>query len=267
MDGGLDQARSLREIFASMSHGSADPATALAQAGHGDLPAHLVTEAVISYADSAPVEVAEHLQPYVVANSAVPAPEGYDDHPGGELPDAFALLTSAPAPLDVHHGDDLYGVHSGDQHSVLDDGIHHDLHDGLHDPLHDGFHDQLHDGARDAADHDAHHGDDGGHADLWFGHGQAEALAPHPLGDALAGTDDAAQHPFAEAGHSDPWLAGAGDTVPEHADGGDLALWNPDVHATDPAGHELDQPHEHQPVPVEDPAAHDLPLDGGHAGA
>jgi len=264
MDGGLEQARSLREIFASMSHGSADPATALAQAGHGDLPGHLVTEAVISYADSAPVEVAEHLQPYVVANSAVPAPDGYD-HPGADVPDAFSLLTSAPVPLDVEPGHDPYDVHAGDQHSLLDDGLHHDLHDGLHDPLHDGFHDTLHDTARDAADHDAHHGD-GGQTDLWFGHGQAAALEPHALADPLAAADDTAQPHYADAGHSDPWLVDAHDSVPEHAGDDGLALWNPDVHATDPAGHDLDQaPHEHPPVPLEDPASHDLPIDPGHA--
>jgi len=260
MDGGLEQVRSLRELFASMSHGSTDPATALAASGHADLPGHLVTEAIISYADSAPVEVAEHLQPYVVANSAVPAPEGHPA-PGAELHDGFALLTSAPVPVDVDHqlGHEGYDV---DQHSLLHDGLHDGLQDGLHDSLHDSFHDQLHD---TVADHDAHHGD-GGHTDLWFGHGQAAALTPHALGDALSTSDDATHH-FADAGQTDPWLTGGDGTVPEHVAAEGVPLFGADVHGHDPSGHDLavDQPHEHQPVPVENPDAHDLPIDPGHA--
>ena len=38
----------------------ADPAEVLRASGHADLPDGLVAEAVVSYADTAPIEVAEH---------------------------------------------------------------------------------------------------------------------------------------------------------------------------------------------------------------
>ena len=44
----------------------------LRASGHADLPDGLVAEAVVSYADTAPIEVAEHLSPFVMANSPVP---------------------------------------------------------------------------------------------------------------------------------------------------------------------------------------------------
>src|SRR4051794_4956964 len=147
MDGGMDSGASagfgagseptlsLRELFASMSHGGADPAAALAQAGHGDLPGHLVTEAIINYADSAPVEVAEHLSPYVVANSAVPAPDGHP-YPVTELHDGFSLLSSAPEPVDTDATDDPFEVHHDVDHPALDDASHAVDIDGLHDGLH-----------------------------------------------------------------------------------------------------------------------------------
>jgi len=69
-------ARPLRDVFADVAGDdgarASDPAELLRTSGHGDLPDHLVAEAVTSYADTAPVEVAEHLSPYVMANSAVP---------------------------------------------------------------------------------------------------------------------------------------------------------------------------------------------------
>jgi hypothetical protein len=84
---------------AARAHG--DPETYLAANGHPDLPPDLVAEAVVSYADTAPVEVAEHLAPYVTTHSAVPT-----DEPPAE--DWFGLLTTAPAEdLDADPGLDV----------------------------------------------------------------------------------------------------------------------------------------------------------------
>jgi hypothetical protein len=265
MDGGVETARSLRDIFASMSHGSADPAAALAEAGHGDLPSHLVTEAIVNYADSAPVEVAEHLTPFVVANSAVPAPVSHA-YPVTDLHDGLSLLASAPDP--VHTGaadhlpghDDPFGMHHdlADHPSVLDDVPHLTGHlTGVTDHTGDHAGDQ-------AADRDAHHGDDGAHTDLWFGHGQATALAPQLDAGALG--EGTGTHHYAEAAHTDPWLdvhAGLGhDAVPGHEPTG-LTLWDEHVDSHDTGSHDA-APAAH-PLPVEDPADHDLPIDPGHA--
>jgi hypothetical protein len=257
MDGGMEQARSLRDIFASMSHGPADPAAALAGAGHGDLPGHLLTEAIVNYADAAPVEVAEHLSPFVVANSAVPASGGHP-YPPADVHDGFSLLANAPEPVhpdaaDLAGHDDPFAVHHdlADQHSVLDDVPHLAGHvAGVTD----------HDSHDPAQDHDAHH-DAGDHADLWFGHGQAAALAPHLDGDGLPdGTDPGAAHPsFAEAAHTDPWLDVHPDldTVPAH-DAEGITLWDEHVDAEGAGGHDQHTVH---PLPAEEPAGHDLPMD------
>ena len=89
----MTPARPLNELLADLvgdagpAHG--DPQEYLSANGHADLPPDLVAEAVVSYADTAPVEVAEHLAPYVTAHSAVPA----GDEPSA---DWFELLTTAP---------------------------------------------------------------------------------------------------------------------------------------------------------------------------
>ena len=87
-------ARPLRELLADLvgdaearhAYGS-DPAGYLAAHGHPGLPEPLVAEAVVSYADTAPVEVAEVLAPYVMANGPVPGDE--------QQAEWFDLLTSA----------------------------------------------------------------------------------------------------------------------------------------------------------------------------
>lgn len=87
-------ARPLRELLADLvgdagarqAYGS-DPAGYLAAHGHPDLPEPLVAEAVVSYADTAPVEVAEALAPFVAAHGPVPGAE--------QAGDWFDLLTSA----------------------------------------------------------------------------------------------------------------------------------------------------------------------------
>jgi hypothetical protein len=243
---GAEPALSLRELFASMSHGGADPATALAQAGHGDLPGHLVTEAIINYADAAPVEVAEHLSPYVVANSAVPAPDG-QPYPVTDVQDGFSLLSTAPDPIDTHV-DDPYGV-PADTTDHLDDASPAVDIDAL--PAHDTA-----DQADPSADHDAHHGDGGEHADLWFGHGQASALAP-VIGEPIS-TDDPSS--TFSAGHTDPWLLDPADAAAEHPADDAVPLFGEGVepHGTD--AH--DAGHSAQPLQV-DPAEHHHDIDPG----
>jgi hypothetical protein len=95
----MSSTRPLHELLADLAgdadagraHG--DPEAYLAANGHADLPPDLVAEAVVSYADTAPVEVAEHLAPFVTTHSAVPAEDPPSD-------DWFDLLTTAPAPAD-----------------------------------------------------------------------------------------------------------------------------------------------------------------------
>ena len=118
----MDPARPLRDVFTDLTGdagaGAAqDPAAALAASGHPDLPDTLVAEAIVSYADTAPPEVAEHLAPYVMANSAVPAAD-----PAASEPDPSSwldLLASAPdvAEFDLDSSLDdaaLAGVATGD---------------------------------------------------------------------------------------------------------------------------------------------------------
>jgi hypothetical protein len=89
-------ARPLRDVFTEITGDdaarTADPTELLRSSGHGDLSHELVAEAVTSYADTAPVEVAEHLSPYVMANSAVPG-VGTEVDPSSWL----EVLASAPA--------------------------------------------------------------------------------------------------------------------------------------------------------------------------
>jgi hypothetical protein len=87
---------SLREVFDELAGGGdADPAEALADRGYGELPDPLLSEAIVSYADTAPVEVAEHLAPFVMVHSAVPV-DRVDEVPAG---DGLALLATAPEPI------------------------------------------------------------------------------------------------------------------------------------------------------------------------
>lgn len=90
----MASARPLRDVFADLTGGgntAGDPDALLRDQGHA-LPEHLVAEAVVSYADTAPAEVAEHLAPYVMAHSAVGA-DPVDEPADGWL----TLLGSAPA--------------------------------------------------------------------------------------------------------------------------------------------------------------------------
>jgi len=78
----LEPARSLHEVFQTLA-GDPDPDAVLTAAGHAGLPADLLTEAIVNFADTAPPEVAEHLSPVVLGASS-DAGLGLD------------LLTSAP---------------------------------------------------------------------------------------------------------------------------------------------------------------------------
>ncbi|GIF70569.1 hypothetical protein [Asanoa siamensis] len=83
-------ARPLKDVLTDLVGDPSATAEALAGAGH-DLPPDLVAEAVVSFAGSAPAEVAEHLAPFVTAHSGVPV-----DAEPGEPADWAALLATAP---------------------------------------------------------------------------------------------------------------------------------------------------------------------------
>src|ERR687890_805827 len=92
----MASARPLRDVFADLTGGeytADDPDALLRDHGHA-LPDDLVAEAVVSFADTAPAEVAEHLAPYVMTHSAVGADPVAGDEPSVGWLD---LLGSAPA--------------------------------------------------------------------------------------------------------------------------------------------------------------------------
>ena len=114
--GGMDPARPLRDVFADLvsdetaraAH-AADPDGYLEAQGHPGLPGSLVSEAIVSYADTAPAEVAEHLAPFVLANGPVPVDPLLVDPlvDGDALPgemgatEGLGLLATAPAETDL----------------------------------------------------------------------------------------------------------------------------------------------------------------------
>lgn len=95
----MEPVRSLREVLGGLAGAGqdADPERALREAGHGDLPDGLLSEAVASYADTAPVEVAEHLAPFVTAYR-----QGDEAAGAADPMAALDLLTSAPTPEADH---------------------------------------------------------------------------------------------------------------------------------------------------------------------
>jgi hypothetical protein len=118
----MESARPLRDVFAGLGEGADDlvggPGGVLSASGHSNLPEPLVAEAVVSYADTAPHEVAEHLAPFVQAFSAVPlpAPDGAPD------PDWFGLLATAPRVTDPAPAvlDTAYGYGDTGEHSNIE---------------------------------------------------------------------------------------------------------------------------------------------------
>lgn len=105
-------ARALHDILAELAQAGgsvAAPAEALATAGHGDLPDGLVAEAIVSYADTAPAEVAAHLAPFVTDHSALARAVAGPDAAGPELGDGWALLATAPAEPVLAGSDEFAG--------------------------------------------------------------------------------------------------------------------------------------------------------------
>ena len=107
----MDATRPLRDVFTELAgdddaRGS-DPGEVLRASGHGDLPDGLVAEAVVSYADTAPIEVAEHLAPFVMANSPVPLAHADADTADIESVGWLETLSTAAVPADIDPGDIL----------------------------------------------------------------------------------------------------------------------------------------------------------------
>lgn len=180
----MEPAPSLREVFAALAGGSANPAEALNAAGYGDLPGELVAEAIVNFADAAPVEVADHLSGFVKAHSPVPQSDPQNDEAAThafDTHDGLSLLASAPADVEVPDGDPR-GDPFGDEAPGLVD---HDaqLHDAqLQDPQLD-----------DTSDHDGFSADHHP-ADLFFGVGEPgldAAPVEHEAGPEASGFDPA----------------------------------------------------------------------------
>ena len=105
----MEPGRPLREAFAELlndesarSAYATDPDGFLGAYGHGDLPGSLVAEAIASFADSASPAVAEHLSPYVIAQSGITEPDGSEFADSGPGLDGLDLLASAPVGLELH---------------------------------------------------------------------------------------------------------------------------------------------------------------------
>lgn len=115
----MTQGRPLHTVFKELLHDdvarqayAADPGGLLGSAGHSELPDDLLAEAIVSFADTAPPEVAEHLAPFVMAHSAVPL----DDAEPPAATSGLELLAQAPAEVaDVSGVDDLDAVLDGTQ--------------------------------------------------------------------------------------------------------------------------------------------------------
>jgi hypothetical protein len=120
-------ARPLREVFTDLTGDeearrahAADPDGFLAAHGHPGLPSELVAEAVVSYADTAPPEVAQHLAPYVIEHSSVPIEAGAGAVPT-ETENWFELIASAPATEEIGEAPDLDGELIGEAPLDLDE--------------------------------------------------------------------------------------------------------------------------------------------------
>lgn len=95
-------ARPLRDVFTDLlgQPGTPDGPDAASEvlhaSGHLDLPDGLVAEAVVNFADTAPIEVAEQLHGFVAAHSPVPGPDLPD-----EPPSWLEALTSTEVPAEL----------------------------------------------------------------------------------------------------------------------------------------------------------------------
>jgi hypothetical protein len=101
--GHMSAARPLRDVFDELAGGESaatgpvDPRQALSASGYGDLPAPLLSEAIVNYADTAPLPVAEQLAPFVRAHS--PVPDGAELGEGEEEVGLRLLASSPPHDL------------------------------------------------------------------------------------------------------------------------------------------------------------------------
>jgi hypothetical protein len=87
---------SLREVFdALVGEAHPDPGGLVRDSGF-DLSEAAATDALVNYAHSAPVEVAEHLAGFVTAHSPVPGEPAAAEVTAS---DGLTLLTTAPVPL------------------------------------------------------------------------------------------------------------------------------------------------------------------------
>jgi len=269
----MELVRSLRELFASVSDAPhAGPAEVLASGGHQSLPPDLVAEAITNYADTAPLEVAQHLAPFVMAHSAVPgaaeAANWTGDGIGPDLETGFELLSTVPAVSD-HPGDHDFGV---------DHDFGHDVGDVAHDVGHDvgDAADAAEHGLDDVTDHALDHGF--GHAftpqpqhggpdllDLDFGHGQSAAANVAGHGAPSVAQHDPAAGWAAEFGaHDDPSFAeGLIDTGLDDPSGLDDDLFD---HGLQHHGHGLGEHTLIDHLDTADPEDHhDLPFEHGGA--
>ena len=174
----MDTTRPLRDVFADLAHDEEAHSThdVLRVNGHPDLPDGLVAEAVGTYADTAPIEVAQHLSPYVMAHSPVPLPDLPEVDAAGWLDVmATAPIVNGAMPIDPAGSPD---PDLDDPDPDLDDS---DPDDSDLDagPGHEFGPDQ-----HSRPDHDLELGDAG----LDFGHGTpADGVPPADRGDLING--------------------------------------------------------------------------------
>ena len=88
----------LRGVIQGLLRGSDDAEAMLADDGYGDLPAEMFSQALSSYADTAPMAEADALSPVLTTLDA------------GNASDAFAVLEEQPPTLDGTGGADATGL-------------------------------------------------------------------------------------------------------------------------------------------------------------
>ncbi len=97
----MDDVRPLHQVFSALAGTEAEPDPgALGPAARGlDLPDDLLTEAIISFADTAPAEVAAHLAPFVTAHSPIAAVDPAEPAELWDAAQGLGLLAGAPTGL------------------------------------------------------------------------------------------------------------------------------------------------------------------------
>jgi hypothetical protein len=237
----MTETRPLRDVFADLAGSdgpsATSPADVLAANGHPDLPNGLVAEAVGSYADTAPVEIAEHLSPYVMAHSPVPL----TDAPEVDSADWFDAVMTAPT--------ETYAADPADLDAADLDAAHGT---SMADP---GF----------ETDHtlDPDHAFDTGHPGHDLGPGQP-AETGHEFGRGFTLDADAGQVHFGDAGYGQ--VPPEDTHIPtgyEHGGGDDGNL-----HPINPYGHDgaLHEGVLHDPADLDAPDTDDDPDDGADQG-